>query len=143
MTPYGEQRVQRKKRMRLVLRDFFIINGTSKIARMRYFIYNLVILAILFSLPFLPELFNVEFSFNYFIFTMAFVVIFYFITINLCAKRFRDIGISTPYNLAIIYTFVDLLFTFKFNNFACDALSYAVMALICIIPSGYMNKSTD
>lgn len=62
--------------MRLILRDFFIINGTAKIARMRYFIYNLVILAIVFSLPFLPELFNVEFSFNYFIFTMAFVIIF-------------------------------------------------------------------
>lgn len=72
--------------MRLVLRDFFIINGTAKIARIRYFIYNLVILAIVFSLPFLPELFNVEFSFNHFIFTMAFVVIFSFIFITFALK---------------------------------------------------------
>lgn len=127
--------------MRLVLKDFFIINGTATIARLRYFIYNLATLAILFSLPFLPGLFNVDFSFNYFIFTMIFVVIFSFVTINLCAKRFRDIGISTPYNLAITYTLVDLLCTLKFNSFAFDAASYAVMALICIIPSGYVNKS--
>lgn len=64
--------------MKFILKDFLIINGTAKIARMRYFIYNFFIFAIVFSLPFLPELYNVEFSFNYFIFTMAFIVIFFF-----------------------------------------------------------------
>lgn len=126
--------------MNLILKDFFVINGTATIARMRFFIYNLSIIVIAYFLPFLPALFNIEFSFSYFILTLVFVVVFSYISVNILAKRFRDIGMSTPYNIALTYTFFELLLVLKYSSLICDIVSYAVIALICIIPSGYMAK---
>ncbi|KLO01982.1 hypothetical protein ABN09_13090 [Morganella morganii] len=66
--------------------------------------------------------------------------LFIWCSVNILAKRLRDIGFTMAYNTAILYTVIDTLLMWRTDYLIVDLMSFAVTILIILVPSGYLTK---
>lgn len=128
-----------------IFRELFQPDRTTVLTRWPYFIANIWLalfagLAAI-TMPVYPDLFGFPYSSSYF---LAYIVVagglFIWCSVNILAKRLRDIGFSMAYNTAILYTVIDALLVWRTDYLIVDLISFAVTIMIVLVPSGYLNK---
>ncbi|EGT3624319.1 hypothetical protein FAQ20_19275 [Morganella morganii] len=128
-----------------IFRELFKPDSTSVLARWTYFIANLWLglftgLAVL-TMPVYPDLLGFPYSSFYFFSYIAVASgIFLWCSVNILAKRLRDIGFTMACNAAILYTVIDLLLIWQTDYLIVDLISIAITIMIMLIPAGYLNK---
>lgn len=128
-----------------IFRKLFKPDRTSVLMRWPYFIANLWLgmfagLAAI-TMPVYPDLLGFPYSSSYFLIYIGIVgSLFVWCSVNILAKRLRDIGFTMAYNTAILYNVIDTLLVWQTDYFIVDLISLAVTILIILTPSGYLNK---
>lgn len=128
-----------------IFRKLFKPDRTSVLMRWPYFIANLWLgmfagLAAI-TMPVYPDLLGFPYSSSYFLIYIGIAgSLFVWCSVNILAKRLRDIGFTMAYNTAILYNVIDTLLVWRTDYFIVDLLSLAVTILIILTPSGYLNK---
>ncbi len=128
-----------------IFRELFQPDRTSVLTRWPYFIANIWLalfagLAAV-TMPVYPDFFGFPYSSSYF---LTYIVVagglFIWCSVNILAKRLRDIGFTMAYNTAILYTVIDTLLMWRTDYLIVDLISFAVTILIILVPSGYLTK---
>jgi len=75
----------------------------------------------------------------YFILLAVFLAVFFFSSLNVAAKRIRDIGIA-GWTTLVIFLMVEILVTVIINQQAASAVHTLIVIFLLFTPSGQFNK---
>lgn len=127
--------------MKSIISDMFFGLSKIKMSRVRFFVYQMLLLSIVFTMTKLLNVYT-EISFSQLLLIMLALLVISFVTLNTTAKRLRDVGTSQAWLLTIALLVIT---TVTLRNIDNDYVIYSVdlflILFLTALPKDFINNN--